>query len=274
MNKKGSMMLPEETGNLILSVLVILLLVGLMVLVYNTVITQLDETQAEATRDLIKKTIQQMSEESLDSVEIIIESPKGWSIVSWPYEGFSYEGKKVPNICVENCVCVCEEDKDKEDLLENCESNGFCYELEGDFSLTLDGNVFQIPIDQPFDLKITQGEDSFTFSSKETNCNTFCLSLGKDYLSGEDSLDGNGGDCGSNQFECSGGCQYGSDLFCCCYGEKEEFTCKDYCISLGKGYLSGESSDDGVCEIGGEFEAPSDDNLWCCCYGNELGGSW
>ena len=128
-NKRG-FLLGEETVKIIIAVIAIGFLVYLLVSIYFNSQKNEKLEQAGASVDYLVKEL------STQSTEIELYNPKGWVLISWPFEGVRPQG--CSNFGWENCVCICEDvgvmgaikaifgSSVVEQSAEKCDSGGVC----------------------------------------------------------------------------------------------------------------------------------------------------
>ena len=143
-SRKG-FLLGEETLKMVIAVICIAGLAYLLFAVYVSVKDSKDLEIAKESLDFLSQEI----EDEKTSVEIY--NPRGWVILSWPYQN---EGK-LPKFCLNagwgSCICIVKDanqlisslpftDSLRENLLENSDSSGVCLNTEKNFQVE-DGSI-------------------------------------------------------------------------------------------------------------------------------------
>jgi hypothetical protein len=129
MNKKASMLLPEETIKIIVAALCIGFLAFILISIYLSVTGENNKKYAEASvKNVISPEITSINNgEPFKSQGIPVPNPNGWFI-------FSFVGTELkPDLCTgQNCLCICENVavnpfnwRDKAQLMK-CDDKGSC----------------------------------------------------------------------------------------------------------------------------------------------------
>ena len=140
MKNKRAMLLAEETLKIVIAVICIGFLAGFLASLYFGHKGSGDLKFADESLDYLVNGIN--SEET----EVEIYNPKGWSILSWPYDG------KIPfscsNVGWESCICICKTPffKGTGNFLKNCDKKGLCSENSKNLTVGEDWPIF---IDSP-----------------------------------------------------------------------------------------------------------------------------
>ncbi len=136
MNKRGDYWLGEETGKVLISVLVIILLAFLLVSVYFHFRSSKELDQAKSTLSLL------MNQASGGMQSDNLYNPKDWWLTSF--------SSQLPKTCssqgLKSCICICDGH-----IPTECDRNGFCADNHG-FSVP---NAIQIS-NPPVIVKIDQ----------------------------------------------------------------------------------------------------------------------
>ena len=134
MNKKG-FLLGEETLKIVLAVIAIGFLVFFLVSLYYSYTNDKDLKLAEASLEHLIEQINSGAE------QIEIYNPKGWWLMSWPYNGV--RPNSCSNIGEESCICICEGGiiKGEDKFAERCDEKGTC--LGNEFTIG-EGNSIKI----------------------------------------------------------------------------------------------------------------------------------
>lgn len=131
MNKRGSMLLPEETLKIIIAIIGVSLLIVLMYSLYSAVSKSHKLTQARASIEILYSNIQLIENQEKTQTDFILESPNNWWITAWPYKDFNINGKTKPSSCKgEYCICLCPINfKSLEKSIKECEEKGICKDV-------------------------------------------------------------------------------------------------------------------------------------------------
>ncbi len=139
-NKKG-FLLAEETLKIIIAVICIGFLVYFLMSLYFTNKSSKDLEFAEAS---LNKLIDEIKS---GITEVEIYNPKDWVISVW----FDELPKTCSNIAWDKCICICKGPVFWENLLDNCDKEGFC--LENNLKLDIEEKSIKIN-EVPFKIKI------------------------------------------------------------------------------------------------------------------------
>ncbi len=161
-NKKG-FLLAEETLKIVIAVICIGFLVYLLTSLYLKNKDNEKLEQAEASLEHL------ISEINAEHTEVEIYNPKGWVLISWPYEN-----ELIPNSCSNmgwgNCICICDEDlstRTVKGLIKDCDSLGSCLE-SFELKIENDRNIYKknlrnsIVIKPPLKLNIDYKNNKIT----------------------------------------------------------------------------------------------------------------
>jgi len=150
MKKRGDI-LPEETLNIIVSLLCILLLLGLLAAIYFSNVKSKKLAEASDTLERISLNIDRISVNSLFIGEEYDIKPFGWTIFSYADESLK------PNQCsYQPCLCICDKvnydslpfDIVKDRQVKECSNDGVCLIIEN--------------LNEFDEISITKGSGSFT----------------------------------------------------------------------------------------------------------------
>ena len=127
MNKKASMLLPEETIKIIVAALCIGFLAFILISIYLSVTGENNKIYAEASvKNVISPEITSINNgEPFKSQGIPVPNPNGWFI-------FSFVGTELkPDLCTgQNCLCICEDvtyiGNWAKRLAKKCDDKGSC----------------------------------------------------------------------------------------------------------------------------------------------------
>ena len=145
-NKKG-ILLASETLKIVLSVIGIVLLLYLLFALYTSGSDNENFKKAEATIDLISKTIDKLKLDPSYAGNISQITPIGWSIFSF------VQNDVKPNPCSgQDCLCICDSVYEYWGITENrqekeCSKDGVCLIVENlkkfqEISIDKNGGAF------------------------------------------------------------------------------------------------------------------------------------
>ena len=149
-NKRG-FLLAEETLKIIIAVISITFLVYFLGALYFSNKTSQD---LELAKSSLKHLVDGINS---GNTEVDIYNPKGWSLVSWPYEG------QIPDSCKNNgwtdCLCICNTPfiPTSGNFKDNCQNTEKSFCLNNNKKLVVEQDGSQIPIkisSPPITLKI------------------------------------------------------------------------------------------------------------------------
>ncbi len=150
MNTKAELT-STEVVKIVFAALCIAILIYLAYNLYGLFIKKSDIAQAEASLENLYQKIGQVESGEKNNIVTIVESPKDWWVIAWPYGG----GVEKPEACKKDyCVCICPyvfDVGEKEDSLEECNKKGVCRDVSKKITT---GNSPLI-IRQPISLNIT-----------------------------------------------------------------------------------------------------------------------
>ena len=145
MNKKGIAIIGEETGRILVAVLVILGLIYLAFSLYGLFIAKSRLQQASAGLDEVIANIEGLEEGQ--SKGYILANPHGWALTGWPFTP-KFGGEKMPDDCKigdwEKCICICKfadslldqllkgDLGSSQDFLDGCNDVGVCKEIDSE----------------------------------------------------------------------------------------------------------------------------------------------
>ena len=168
-NKKG--LLWTQIIKIIIAVLCLVILGILLVAIYNLFTGNKEKEQAKATLEAIFRAMSDADNSEDKSADVIITTPKGWFIVSFPDLNSRGLILKLPTTCSSNrCLCVCSKP-------ENCVKDKICRDITARKFIVdkLDVRV-SMKIEKPFILRITSETNRYVFSlGEELNPNIIIL---------------------------------------------------------------------------------------------------
>ena len=120
--------------------------------------------------ELAKESLNFLEQEiNAEKTSVDIYNPKGWVILSWPYQNEGKLPRSCSNLGWDGCVCIVKDvslgsqlwstlpftGNVREKFLENSDDNGICMENSKQLTVRKDGIQQQpIPIEPPLNLKI------------------------------------------------------------------------------------------------------------------------
>ena len=153
-NKKAVNFLGENTLKIVVGVLCLFVLIIFL----WKIITNLNKTdveQAKASLEIITSMIKPIEEGKIQEKEFVIESPKEWYIVVWPYP-IGYGGEKIPQCIGESCVCLCDDD--------DCNGKTFCKTVSKKIKIIEEGQEEKsLKIEEVFSLKASLSNNEIVF---------------------------------------------------------------------------------------------------------------
>ena len=147
-NKRGSLKLPEEVINVVISLIAIGILAILLYSIYQN---NKDSENLEFAKESLSLLV---SEISSGKEEVKIYNPEDWVLGTWPHKlvvGYSSEGssnfgseilfpESCSNLGWKSCICICNENN-----VESCDNDGICLNNPQNFivvgDIALKGNV-------------------------------------------------------------------------------------------------------------------------------------
>ena len=139
MNKRG-FLLAEETLKILIAVISIGSLVYFLTALYFN-------NQDKKDLELATSSLEHLMEEiNAGNSEVEIYNPKGWSVLSWPYDG-EYP-LSCENVGWSSCICICKNPwfKETKKFENNCNDIGICLENSEGFMISRIINIDNPPI--------------------------------------------------------------------------------------------------------------------------------
>ncbi|MDP3026931.1 MAG: hypothetical protein Q8N63_04430 [Nanoarchaeota archaeon] len=167
MKSKKGFMLGEYTLKMIIAVLCILLLLYLLFSLYSNNKDQKNLQLAEAS---LNELVGKMGEaKESGSAEITVLNPSGWTLINY------YNNENKPNLCIGNCICLCDTEiiieflskrvglgatieEKRQKQMKNCNKLSVCKPL--------DNSMNELYMDIPADMDINFKDNKFTIAKK------------------------------------------------------------------------------------------------------------
>ncbi len=161
-NHRG-LLLPEETLKVILAVICIGFLA---ILIYSLLNGRKNAEELGFAVESVDFLVQGIN---TSQTSVDIHNPKGWVILSWPYQDEGKIPKSCSNLGWTDCICITKDvnaasqavsllpftDSVRDKFLENSDSDGSCVENSKQFVVRKDGTQQQpIVIEPPLKLNI------------------------------------------------------------------------------------------------------------------------
>lgn len=151
-NKKAEESIIEsEVLKIIIAVLCILILVYLAYNLYTLFSTRTALEQSKVNLDEIDKIIVALEKGEIRQGSYLVQSPKDWWIIGWPYKDMV----EIPKNCKsEKCLCICPATGIFGGGLKKCEESGICKDTSKKIKTIYDEEYVPILIEGPTQLNI------------------------------------------------------------------------------------------------------------------------